>query len=46
MSKDCLNDEDLISMEPLKKDIVKFEVIEKNGKKNIIVLIEILLLNI
>ena len=33
MSKDCLNDEDLISMDSLSKDIVKFEVTEENGKK-------------
>ena len=33
MSKDCLNDEDIITMDSLSKDIVKFEVTEENGKK-------------
>lgn len=33
MSKDCINDEDIITMDTLSEDIVKFEVIEKNGKK-------------
>lgn len=33
MSKDCLNDEDLITMDSLSEDIVKFEVTQENGKK-------------
>ena len=33
MSKDCLNDEDIITMDSLSKDIVKFEVTQENGKK-------------
>ena len=33
MSKDCLNDEDIITMDSLSEDIVKFEVTEENGKK-------------
>jgi hypothetical protein len=33
MSKDCINHEDIITMEPLLKDIVKFEVTQENGKK-------------